>query len=365
MDEKQALLGAGSQAPPVIDGAPPPYTFQPQPSYVAPQVTGADRLDPYTMQKLDAVHHYGLYQGNVFGEAISCGCCANTYMITDRQRQTPVQGRGDLVETPLWIVQEESDCLCRVCCPQHPTMNKFYHALPPAEGRTVCGCCYTGHRYLPDKNLPVAMTLERDGCCNKWIGCCLCGPKCATEAWTHGGDPGSGKPGSIGNSHKNVIGRSVQPLDGWFTPKLDMYESISGSENEYAQLTGPCFFGGCLDLCVDTPFFINSVKGGAKGDLGMINKQAAKGCRDMFCQAASDADNYEVTLNQNMTPLQKANALGTAVHVDYWFFQRDVRPVRCYSSGDGKHGVIVITLCNMYCKGCLIPICISIPYGSK
>jgi hypothetical protein len=135
----------------------------------------------------------------------------------------------------------------------------------------------------------------------------------------------------------------------------------------------------------------------------------------MCCQSVSDVDNYQVMLRQpNMTPIQKANMLGTAVHgkpaclsvrlaawllrvrtlasgafpapslrvssysmcrlltlfggswyaVDYWFFQRDVRPVRVVSNGDGS-GMVVITLCNMYCKGCLIPCCITIPYGSK
>jgi hypothetical protein len=127
-------------------------------------------------------------------------------MITDRQRLVPVSGREqDIVETPLWIVQEESTLTCRVCCPQHPTMNKFYHALPPEAGPTYCKCCYAGHTYLPDKTVPVAMVVERDGCCNKWIGCFICGPKCQSEAFVHGGDTEHGvAPGALGNENPKV-----------------------------------------------------------------------------------------------------------------------------------------------------------------
>mmetsp|Transcript_79153 Transcript_79153/g.109968 ORF Transcript_79153/g.109968 Transcript_79153/m.109968 type:complete len:375 (-) Transcript_79153:51-1175(-) len=370
--EKAPLLTAQPTSPPpgtVPDGAPPPYSWKPEASYPTPeQLAGADRLDGYTIQKLNAVNQFGLYQGNRLGETISCGCCANTYMITDRQRMTPVQGREqDMVEIPLWIVQEESDMCCRICCPQHPTMNRFYHALPPQAGQTVCGCCYTGHQFLPDRSVPVAMVVERDGCCNKWIGCFICSEKCQSEAWLHGGDVNEEvKPGSLGNSNPKIIGRSKVPRDDCCVPHLDMFESTAGTETQYAKLTGPMCFGGCLDICCNTPFYINSgVTDGKIGDVGMIEKQAPKGCLDMCCQVAGDVDNYQVVLGQpNMTPIQKANVLGTAIHVDYWFFQRDVRPIHIISNGDGS-GVIYITLCNMYCKGCLIPCCITIPYGKK
>lgn len=44
------------------------------------------------------------------------------------------------VDTPLFVVEETSDCCCRVCCaPHHPFLAKIYHAMPPQEGRTVCG----------------------------------------------------------------------------------------------------------------------------------------------------------------------------------------------------------------------------------
>jgi hypothetical protein len=55
---------------------------------------------------------------------------------------------------------------------------------------------------------------------------------------------------------------------------------------------------------------------------------------------------------------------GTAVHLDYWFFQQDARPVQINDQGNGS-GVIIITLCNMYCRGCVVPIQICIPYGKK
>lgn len=363
-DEKSPLF----TTPPSLDSdKPPPYSWKPADNYPSPeQLFGSDKLDPFTLQKLNAVDNYGLYQGNRFGETVSCGCCANQYMITDRQRMTQVVGKEEaLAEIPLWIIEEESELCCRVCCPQHPSLHKAYHALPPEKGPDCC-CFYTGHRYMPDKSLPVAWVVERDGCCNKWVGCFICGPKCQSEAWVHGGDIESGvKPGSLGNSNPRVIGRSMVPKTDCFTPHLDMFENAGGIETQYAKLNGPCFFGGCYDIFCPTPFYIN--QGDTKGpigDVGLIEKQPAKGFFDMCCQCAGDTDNYEVSLKQKeMTPLQKANVLGTALHVDNWFFQRDARPVRFH--GNGNSGVIVITLCNMYCKGCVIPCCVTIPYGKK
>lgn len=45
----------------------------------------------------------------------------------------------------------------------------------------------------------------------------------------------------------------------------------------------------------------------------------------MCCQAAGDTDNYQIVMSQgNMTPVQKANLLGTAVHgVEPFRFARD------------------------------------------
>merc|ERR1719198_516538 len=99
-------------------------------------------------------------------------------MVGDRTQMVQVPGRPNdpVVETPLFIVQEQSDMCSRcLCCGMHPMLAKFYHAQPVQAGEMVCcGTCYGGHKYLPDLNQPIAMTVERDGCCRKWIGCFIC-----------------------------------------------------------------------------------------------------------------------------------------------------------------------------------------------
>jgi len=332
-----------------------------------PKMFEQSQLDLLTAQKFEAVNHYSLMQGNQFGETLSCGFCANQYLITDRTKLVQVEGRTELVEYPLFIVQEESDCCCRCLCPQHPILAKFYHARPPVAGPTHCNCCYGGHVWKADNTQPVALTVERDGCCAKWVGCPICCDKCQSEAWVHAGNV-DGTPGAIGYSNSKAIGRSKVPNRGCFTPMMEVMEYDGQAEQQTGLLTGPCFFGGCLDLCVNTVFPITSAPGGtpsvSTGDTGRIVKQRPKGLREMCCQLHGDVDNYEIDLASSLTARQKANYIGTAVHVDYWFFQRDVRPITCHTDHQGN-GVLVITLCNMYCKGCLIPICIAIPFGKK
>lgn len=360
--EKESLISGTPvvASQPLPAGAPPAYS-----PYA--QKPGA-RLDNLSAQKLMAVNSFGLLQGNHIGETVAPGCFANRYMITDRQRLIAVQGREeDLVETPLWIVQEESDCCCRLCCcGKQPLLAKFYHAQMPVAGEMVCcGCCYTGHQYRPDMTQPVVMTLERDGCCSKWIGCWICGPKCQSEAWLHAGNI-DGKPGHLATSNEQtVIGRSQVPANVCFTPKLDVLSGPGSTETAIGQMSGPCFFGGCLDLCVDTRFQLSSQKdAGNQGDVGTIWKEAPKNCCGMCMQACGDVDNYSVDFKANqMSPEDKANYIATAVHLDYWFFQQDVRPVKVYHNG--KNGIIVITLCNFFCKGMICPIQICIPYGGK
>eukprot|EP00729_Bicosta_minor_P000874 gene874-3468_t len=331
---------------PTYNGVPPAYgappTNQP-PSYKS---GGTGVLDADALAKLANVEDFTLKQGNLFGEQISCGICANTwlcssssssssscselpallqlqvYVVGDRSNMVHVPGRpaNEMVENPLFVVLEEAECWRRCwCCGKHPMLAKFYHAEPT--------CCYTGHKYFVDKSKPVVMTVERDGLCNR--------------------------PGTLAALPGNrVIGRSVNPADGGCCkPTLNIMEVEPGHpEAHVADMVGQ--------------FSMNSVNAPGSSDLGDIVKRKPEGCWDTCVQCSTDIDNYEITMNnKKLNPLQKANFLATAVHLDYWFYQRDPRPIE--NHGNGRSGVIVITLCMMYIRGCSIPIQICIPYGQK
>ena len=70
---------------------------------VTPDV--ANSMDVIAFTNLARINNLEFKQGNVFWEAWSGGAAANTYMIKDR-----------ISDTPLFIMEEESSCWCRVCC---------------------------------------------------------------------------------------------------------------------------------------------------------------------------------------------------------------------------------------------------------
>lgn len=370
--DKQTLIASQ----PTYGGQPPAYgaPVNHPPSYKS---GGNGVLDAEALAKLANVEDYTLKQGNVFGEVISCGICANTYVVGDRGNMVHVPGRpeNEMVENPLFVVLEEADCWRRCwCCGKHPMLAKFYHSTPVQAGEVACSCCpnaetccYSGHKYNIDRTKPVVMTVERDGLCNRWVGCCIFAQCCKSEAWHHAGEV-NGRPGTLAARPDNrVIGRSVNPADGGcFKPTLNIMEAEPGHpEAHVADMVGPCFYGGCLEICTDTKFSMNSVNAPGSSDLGEIVKRKPEGCWDMCIQCHTDVDNYEISMsNKRLNPLQKANFLATAVHLDYWFYQRDPRPIQNHSS-DGRSGVIIITLCMMYVRGCSIPIQVCIPYGQK
>jgi hypothetical protein len=101
-------------------------------------------------------------------------------------------GHPDGVTTgkPLLIVKEDSSCCARICCPgQQSLVARFHFANSEVTaGRKVCGMCYSGHQYKEDPQAGVAMTMERKGCCGKWIGCCVCTAYCQDDAYYYYGD---------------------------------------------------------------------------------------------------------------------------------------------------------------------------------
>jgi hypothetical protein len=121
---------------------------------------------------------------------------------------------------------------------------------------------------------------------------------------------------------------------------------------------GPTCFGGCMDLCVNTNFFVSKQKGKA-GDIAIIQKKARDPGFMGFCIAlCTVVDTYNLDFTDpNMTPQQKAQVIGDAVHLDYLFFDQEQPLCRYNESND----TIEILLCLCYCFGCLCPIKLCIP----
>ena len=266
---------------------------------------------------------------------LGCGCCEveNTYQIfgTDAAGQTK----------KLFVAKEESDVCGRCCCaPNHALLMHFFD--PPANGGKITEEMAKGG---------AVWTMERPGCCSRWLNCCCplttC---CQQEMWLHEGHQ-VGKPGELEKT--NILGRAVQPtpFGGCCTPTLHIMER--GSETPNYKLEGPTCFGGCSEMCCETHWPISKFDSDKKaGDVAMITKETPKGLKDAAKELFGDADTYSMTMkDENMTAESKATFLASLMLMDYWFFERDSDMIAC------KNGCtrLEITCCLWYCCGVLYP----------
>lgn len=368
--------------------APPPYFAYggmqysaPSPAYVsqqpaAPRQTAGKITDPYFLSKLQNINDYTITQGNVFWEIVTGGMAKNVYVIADKNRLVPVLNhpKGKQAFAPVFIVDEgDSKCCCRCWCPGSYSFNaRVYHAIDQVQaGKTACGCCYSGHSYKADKSQPPVMTLEREGCfqqgcCqSKWLGCVVCGKCCQNDMYVHLGDF-SGRPGTT-QPESDWFGRSVIPIPTpCCIPTFDLFtksESSNGS-TAFASTEGPCVFAGCKGCLCGDDFIVSSVRG-KRGDIAKLHKPAASGCWDTCLQCCTQVDHYELDLkpDQKLTPEQKAVLLANTIHIDYVFFENDPPPVYCVPIDNGV--MIIITLFECFCKGCILPCQIYIPIRAQ
>jgi len=339
------------------------------------------QLDPLTLQKLSTVTTLTMVQGDFLIEAVTGGvCCPNTYIFSDRDKQLQVGSK--MIDYPLFIAKEDSTLCCRCCCQNNaPLYVRLFHVGEAYEGKKCCGC--TGPvQYFPDIQRGAVMTMERDGYCNKCLGCCVCGPRCQDEMLVHAGNLPS-DPGFIGGTkccgppcctppqdkyHRDTyFARSQVPKwGGGCTPTTNITDRVGGPgtpEEQFGTVEGPTCFGGCKDLCMDTPFKISQTPG-KSGNLGEIRKRRPKNCSECCVACCSDIDYYDINMaNGNFTPEQKATVMASAIHLDYMFFEQDPPPVQVES--DGKNTIIIITLCQWYCYGCIVPIQVCLAISSE
>ena len=297
------------------------------------------------------------------GEAISQGMCeqSNTYEVMDEW------GRK------LMRAHERSDMGLRCCCAPNHSLRLEINALNPQN---------------PNYEIGTVMTMERVGMCSKWVGCFACTDCCQDGARFHRG-LAPGDPGNM--SPHTVFATAEQPcLAGGFTPTVQMSSPVGAP---FAVVQGPCFFGGCSELCCHSEFKVSKIPPGVKatdvqpvGDHAVLVKKRPDSLGAALREACTDSDVYTLQFKDpNMSIEQKAGTLGTLFLLDYMYFERTSTiavlrlygvcalstqvspdshshfiPHLPYCTGDNdmidcQDGKLIITFFNCSCFGCVCP----------
>ena len=260
-------------------------------------------IDADTAALLAGTSKFVLQQDIKWMETATMGCIAqkNRYRVID-----PVS------ESVVMIVQEESNDFVR--CFTHP-----FHSLLLNIHRTDDG----------EKLGAQVMTMEREGCCSKFfLGCFACGPGCQDGMVLHAGTV-QGKPGEIPKTQA-IAHSKVPKWGGGLHPTLQVMDrGVSTTEEPYAVVRGPTFFGGCSELCCKKDFSVSKVPSSWKpgkdkykdlhvGDAATITKKKPQSFTGAMKQLFTDADTYFVEFKDpSMTPQQKAAMLGSMLLLDY------------------------------------------------
>lgn len=319
---------------------------------IAPPELGKDEcvlLDDDTLNKLKDVTSFQIKQRVDMLEAVTQGCfeASNVYDITDS-----VTGEH------LFAAVERSDDMTRLCC---APMHTFTVEFKNGKGEDLSSV-----RSLKQlRTFPSVMTMEREGCLKKPLLCCIiCSPACADGFTLHSGQF-EGDAGAVKLTGPAVIGYGEvpSPMGGTFTPTLNVMDRGAGNQfRPVAKIEGPTFFGGCMEMCLDSNFPISKIDqlqvGKSPqvmtGDLGIITKRAPKTFGDAIKEAFTDSDLFQLEVGPELSPQQKALVIASMLMTDYMFFERDNGMVNCRGTK------IQITCCLCYCMGCVLPCTLNI-----
>eukprot|EP01062_Namystynia_karyoxenos_P080541 TRINITY_DN8692_c0_g13_i1.p2 TRINITY_DN8692_c0_g13~~TRINITY_DN8692_c0_g13_i1.p2 ORF type:complete len:420 (+),score=108.49 TRINITY_DN8692_c0_g13_i1:68-1261(+) len=230
--------------------------------------------------------------------------------------------------SPLYYVEEQSHCCCRVFLnPAHELNLK----ISPMTGG--------GQRQKGRAAGPPEMQVYRPFKC--------AGPCPAVCEWCQqemeiyrgGYEDAKDAPGHA------LIGRAHEPAcGGWFNPQIDVLRP--NSDEPFSIIRGPsCCFGGLTEFCMDQEFSVDSPSG---SQLGRIVRQRPEDLGDYMKTLFTDSDTFALEFPPGMPPQEKATLLGTLLLLDYMFFEQD-RPWGCE---DGK---LTCTCCFWYCCGGVVP----------
>jgi hypothetical protein len=238
----------------------------------------------------------------------------------------------------LMYAKEESNILNRACCAPNHALKVKFHMPDPNNNKK------------PSKNPEdVVWTMERDGCCTKWLNCCCPLTGCCQQdmkLWAGNMEE------DIGKITGQLIGRAMvpKPFGGCLTPTLHIMERDATEPG--AKLEGPTLFGGCTELCFTTEWPISKFASEKKaGDLAMIQKMKPDTFTDAMKELLGDADTYRMSVSPGMSADQKAVFLASLLLLDYMFFERDSDMIKF------ENGCQTLTInCFMlYCCGVLCP----------
>jgi len=231
---------------------------------------------------------------------------------------------------------------------------KMFDVAEKSSGCNRC-CCAPFHSFTlqfrpagADKESAPVMTMERQGCCAKWLCCCICCDMCRGGHNLHVGYVDHEKIGEI--PRDSIIGYTSQPTcGGVFTPTIFVMDGNALGAEPFAKMEGPMCFGGCTELCCDFQFPISKFGSEKKtGDLAVVTKLKPKSFKDAAKEALGDSDMYSMEFkDSSLTANQKATLLSSLFLVDFMFFELDNGMISCDNGG------LVCTLFLCYCCGCL------------
>eukprot|EP00899_Mesostigma_viride_P006214 jgi/Mesvir1/15594/Mv26140-RA.1 len=297
----------------------------------APQIPGpmdkVPQIDEVTAAALGGLQSITVYQKVSKLEAITMGCVemANKYTIHPGHHDKAWEG------PVIMNAIEKSDFWNRCCCA--PYNNLF---IEFRGGPTI-----SEEQNRP----PPVMTMEREACCTK-CPCCFNWADCCLDGMTLHAGAVQGVPGKI--VPQRVIGKAKQPKGCTFTPTVDVYDG--GSDSALGVITGPFIFGGCSELCFSSPFKMSKPGTVKIGDMAIITKLKPKDCSGVLAEMFTDSDKYTIEfIDPSLTPQQKATILGSALLLDFMFFEMDNGMISC------RNQALTITCFNCYCAGCLWP----------
>jgi len=306
-------------------------------------------LDATTAGILASVDDFTIKQRVKWWEAFSFGCFEqrNTYDVFDEK-----------TGTHLFIAQEVSEDCARCCCaPLHTLRVEFYLVNNPERQWLKANA---------ESNFPLVMTLDRDGCCGSkpFICCFACGDGCKDKMVVHAGP----QPREI--LGKNEVNDSTiaiidQPACGGYChPAFTLNSRMqpSGTEAEsfkpIVEMKGPCFFGGCSELCCESEFLFSSIDCGSQasqrksiGDLAVLKKKKPRDCSGCARELFTDSDHYQLSYkpDKGLTPQQKAGMMASIILMDFHLFEQDAGMCKV------ENNKITITICDTYCFGCVLP----------
>ena len=291
-------------------------------------------------------------------EALSLGCCEqkNLYSVYPSQAESETKDRLllSMEEAPFWTY-----CCCK------PGHSFFLRILDGQEANT-----------MTKDNLPETLvTLERPGCVCCPPLCCLCaspkpflcqtcftcGKNCADEIIVHEGDVITEKsePGKV--EAPNVVGMVRQPPcgGGGLHPTFEIFYGTGADDDAepIANLRGPTCFGGCSEVCCDTPYNVSRGRT-QENDFGKVTRVRGK----WYVELCTDVDQYAIEFDPSATPEEKLMLVNSVLLADYTFFEFDANCVECTPRQKGCDVWVTCCLCFFY--GCLIPCKIPIMLGS-